>query len=60
MLAILFERLEGKAVARTESGPPGAFDALDEFSTETLKEALRIIQGGRKNGPKDDANGDGQ
>ncbi len=46
MLALVWERLEGKAVARTESGAPGAFSDIDlsEFTTEDLKGMLRILK----------------
>jgi len=59
-ISILLDRLEGKAVARQEQGTPGDFRWLDEFSTEALKETLKIIQGGLKDGPKGNANGEGE
>ncbi len=43
---LIWDRLEGKAVARSESGEPGAFEDVDlsEFTTEDLKGMLRILK----------------
>ncbi len=41
----IFDRLEGKAVARTENGEPGEFDLdLDDVETQSLKAALRRVK----------------
>jgi hypothetical protein len=37
------ERLEGKAVARAESGEPGQFVDLSDIDTETLRKALKRV-----------------
>ena len=40
----VFNRVEGKAVARQEQGEPGEFDELAHLSTEELLEMLKIIK----------------
>lgn len=43
--AMLWDRLEGKAVARNESGDPGAFDAdLSDVDTAQLRAALKRVK----------------
>jgi hypothetical protein len=37
------ERLEGKAVARTESGEPGQFVDLEDITIEQLRKALKLV-----------------
>ena len=39
----VLDRTEGKAVARTEQGDPGAFEELAYLSTEELRELLRMV-----------------
>lgn len=42
---MLWDRLEGKAIARNENGSPGEFDeALDDVETTTLKAALKAVK----------------
>lgn len=41
----ILDRLEGKAVARNESGDPGDFDAdLSDVDTKSLKAALKRVK----------------
>jgi hypothetical protein len=40
----ILDRLEGKAIARTETGEPGDFD-LDEVEEQTLRAALKVVRG---------------
>jgi hypothetical protein len=44
-IQFLTDRLEGKAVARKEQGEAGDFSDLDDIDTETLRKALRRVQG---------------
>lgn len=41
----IFDRLEGKAIARSENGEPGDFDLdLSDIETKTLKAALKRVK----------------
>lgn len=45
-IAMLWDRLEGKAVARAENGQPGDFDLeLDDSERERLRAALKVVRG---------------
>jgi len=44
-IQMLWDRMEGKAVARNEQGQPGAFDLdLSDVETSALKAALRRVK----------------
>lgn len=47
-IGMLWDRLEGKAVARSENGQPGDFDLdMSDDEREQLRSALKVIRGRR-------------
>lgn len=47
-VAMVWDRLEGKAIARAENGQPGDFDmSLDDGERQRLRDALKVVRGRR-------------
>jgi hypothetical protein len=46
-IQMIWDRLEGKAVARQEAGDPGAFNDLADVPSEELIRRLKVIRSGR-------------
>ena len=48
-IALIYDRLEGKAVARQEAGDPGEFTRPDfsDLTTDELREYIRVLRGQR-------------
>ena len=48
-MAMLWDRMEGKSVARTESGGPGEFaEELEPDEVDQIRSALKVVRGRSK------------